>query len=103
MSDDEDYFAYGTPLENEEGSKGQHARRTQEAAQTRALPVWQQVQSLYSTLPYSLSISSAAGCMAHCCLTTYLLPGLMLLHLCAAFQYAQTERSYTQHMTAWHA
>ena len=61
MSDDADYFAYGTPLEDEEVGKGQHSKRSTDSAQTRALPVWQQVQR-----------SLASGCIpfvvyAHAC------------------------------------
>ena len=43
MPENEDYIAYGTPLEDEVQSKGQYATRKQEAGQTRALPVWKQV------------------------------------------------------------
>lgn len=49
MPDDEDYIAYGTPIEDEQQSKGQYAARTQEGSQTRALPVWKQVRT--ATMP----------------------------------------------------
>ncbi|KAK9795492.1 hypothetical protein WJX73_006570 [Symbiochloris irregularis] len=42
MENDEDYFFYGQPLEEEVESKGQYAMAVQDASQTKSLPVWQQ-------------------------------------------------------------
>ena len=44
MENDEDYFFYGRPLEEEVESKaGQHAKDLKDPAATKSLPVWQQV------------------------------------------------------------
>ena len=44
MENDEDYFFYGRPLEEEVQSKaGQHAKPVKDAAIVKGLPVWQQV------------------------------------------------------------
>ena len=44
MEDDEDYFFYGRPIEQEIESKaGQHSKDVKDAGSTKSLPVWQQV------------------------------------------------------------
>lgn len=44
MEHDEDYFSYGTPVQEEvETVTGQYAKEKKDPAVTRSLPVWQQV------------------------------------------------------------
>ena len=62
MSDDADYFAYGTPLEDEEVGKGQHSKRLTDSAQTRALPVWQQVQRSLASRYIPFVVNAYACC-----------------------------------------
>lgn len=66
-SDDEEFFFYGTPIEDEAETQG-YRKRVKDAGTTRALPVWQQEAT--DEQGRKVCIEGSNGYMGACCMGT---------------------------------